>query len=180
MKAKIILLLITILILPTLVSAATITGAVYNIFLDELDKAIITIDTTPEQTIVSKGGRYSLEAPPGKYTLIAIYEDNGEIYTTLEKITIEKEGNYNIDLILVPELEGDPNFENITEELSPLEPKTTPLGTTITLIVIIFFILYIILIKRHFINEKEEKTDELEDDEEKLIEFLKNNNGREK
>jgi len=174
-KKKLILFLtVLILLSPALVQSATISGTVYNIFLEELDKAIITVDTTPEQTVVSKQGTYSLSILPGEYTLIAIYEKAGEIYKTKETITIAQEGNYTIDLILIPDLEDEIIIE---EEVLEFEPKVSKTITIITAIVIILLLVYLALSKKHFIKEEDIKT-ETEEDLENLVKFIKEKGGR--
>ncbi len=128
----------------------------YNIFLDELDKAIIVIDTIPEQTIVSKNGTYSLQVPKGTYRLMAAYENGDDAYFTEERVTIEQEGNYVIDLILAPDLVEEEIVDlNLTEdEFSPFESRASNLGLVITLALVLFFLLYLIFTRTHFLDEE--------------------------
>jgi len=103
MKNKILLLLFLILISNS-VSSATISGTTFEWYsLEPLDNVIIEINTTPNQTIVAEKGNYSLNAKEGNYLLKAKYfENNKLIYETEEKITIENEGNFIVDLLLFP------------------------------------------------------------------------------
>ncbi|HID42785.1 MAG TPA: MarR family transcriptional regulator, partial [Archaeoglobaceae archaeon] len=87
-------------------------GTVYSWeTLEPLPKTIIVVNTTPEQRIVSGDGSYSINLTPGCYTLIASYYKNGnlELYTEMN-LTVEKDGNYNLDLVLFPPI-SDFNFE---------------------------------------------------------------------
>ncbi len=148
-------------------------------FLEDLDKALITINTVPEQTIVSKQGKYILEAPIGEYTLIATYETQNFLYTTEEIIKIEQEGTYNIDLILTIEnqeeiLEGPIKDLELFEETKTLT-KTT---TIITSLIILFFVLYLFFARKHFSPKKTEETSEPIGDLEELIDFIKKHDGR--
>lgn len=179
-----------------LASAATLSGKVYNIYLDELDKAVITIDTTPQQTLVSRNGKYSLIVPNGKYTLDVIYEENGTIYTTQESLIITADGQYTLDLILLPEIDEDILVSNTTEqELGGFEAETSPLGLIITLVMVLFFLLYIILTKAHFLGEDDhpkppeqipsppvveppQVLEEGEDATDKLLAFIREQGGR--
>jgi uncharacterized membrane protein len=170
------------ILLPT-VSAATISGTVYNLFLDELDKAIISINTIPEQTMVSNKGTYKITAPPGTYTLTAFYEKQDEIYFTEEEIIIQDEGIYTIDLILVPQLEGEFDFDEDEEDIEIIEPSPSPLIMIIVLSIIVLMLLYVILVKKHFIDEPEpepqQQTKKSEKkDLEKLLKALKEGGGR--
>jgi uncharacterized membrane protein len=141
------------------VSAATIKGAVYNVFLDSLDRAIISINTLPEQTLVSQDGSYAFNAPPGKYTLIAVYDENGTLYSSSEQVIISDEGVYVIDLILSPEFGDEPFFGNWTEdEFVPYDTTPSSLGFAVSLVAILFFLLYLILNRQHFLREEHDHT----------------------
>ncbi|MEM4268133.1 MAG: hypothetical protein QXK37_04870 [Candidatus Woesearchaeota archaeon] len=90
------------------VSAATISGDVYDYSFEIIDNVIVTINTTPKQQLIAKTGTYSFEAPLGQYVLTAkYYEDNILQSSTEEFIDISREGNYVIDLILFPSLDEE-------------------------------------------------------------------------
>ena len=168
-------------------NAATVQGSVFDIFLDELDKAVITIDTEPQQTSVSKGGAYSFELPPGTYTINAIFYGEDTTYEAEEEIKIKKEGNFRIDLILTPNLDsellGDDNseFEDLNTDFT-LEEESSGIswGLIITLIAILLIILYFHLSKSHFIREIDESELKSENEEEleKVLKFIKSIGGR--
>ena len=103
MKNKILLLFFLILISNN-VSSATISGTTFEWYsLEPLDNVIIEINTTPNQTIVTEKGNYSLNVEEGNYLLKAQYFENSKlIYETEEKITIENEGDFIVDLLLFP------------------------------------------------------------------------------
>lgn len=172
-----IILALCILLNIIFVQSATISGTVFSVFLEELDTAIITIDTTPEQTIVSKQGKYSFNLPIGEYTLTAVYEEKGEIYSTEETITITEEGDFTIDIILMPELDEDIIIET-EDEFPEFEPQVSNTGIIVTVIAIILLISYLIITKRFFINNSEEIKSETEEDLGKLIKFIKEKGGR--
>ena len=177
---KIILLVFFLIASPILVDAATIKGNVYNIFLEEIDKAIITVSTSPEQTVVSKEGYYELEVPPGKYTLDAFHEEDSDIYTAEQEINIKKEGTYTIDLILAPEMEDYGLIEDLLEDaeiLSELdEEKPSKLTKVIISILIILTILFLINRK----NSKKPKDHQGESQEsiEEVTKFIKSKGSR--
>ena len=180
------------------VSAATVKGRVYDLYLEDITKAVITLDSTPEQTLVSKNGMYSFVVPNGRYKLIALYEENDTLYRTEEDLIITADGTYVIDLILVPQIDEAPGADNeTTSEFVAFETQTSPLGLVITLIVVLFFLMYIILSKAHFIEEdheahKKQETPvvqqphveqptilpEGEDSTDKLLAFIRESGGR--
>ncbi len=168
-----------------MVNAATVQGSVYNIFLEDLDKAIITIDTEPKQTAVSKQGAYSFNIPPGEYTITATYSDEEETYELEEPLKIIDDGIYTIDLILTPVLEdidlGEDlaEIEDINLDIA-IEEKKSNLGLIITIIAMLLLVLYFHFSKGHFIkdiNESEIKS-EAEEDLEKVLKFIKEKGGR--
>ncbi len=180
----------------TIVLGATVKGTVYNIYLDELDKAVLTIDTTPQQTLVSKNGIYSFEVPNGNFKLLAMYDDNGTIYRAEEDVVITSDGEYAIDLILVPQIGDEDILDNTTDEsFATFEQETSNIGLVITLVMVLFLLLYIVFTKTHFIKEdvpeKKEETGQVNtaepivtdisgdaDYSEKLVAFLKERDGR--
>ena len=173
-------------ILAPIVSAATVQGSVYDIFLEELDKAVVTIDTIPQQTSVSKNGEYSFELSPGEYTITATFYGSDATYEAEEEIKINKEGNFKIDLILTPSLdpgildENANEFEGLDSSFSLEEESNSNLGLIITIIAIILIILYFHFSKGHFIKEIDESELKSENEEEleKVIKFIKELGGR--
>lgn len=172
--------------LAPLASAATVHGSVFDIFLEELDKAVITIDTEPQQTAVSKNGEYSFEILPGDYTINAIYYGLDATYEREEKIKVNKEGNFKIDLILTPSLDPDildgdtSEFEDLENDFTLEEKDGNNFGLVITIIAIVLIILYFHFSKGHFIKEVDESELKSENEEEleKVLKFIKELGGR--
>ncbi len=97
-------------------SGAVVHGVVYNWEnLKPLPKAVIVVNTTPEQKYVTPDGHYSFSLPPGHYVIRAYYYQNGRVVLYAEdNVTIEKNGSYIVDLILFPPLNFNftqPNVE---------------------------------------------------------------------
>jgi len=142
---RLLLLLILISSIIQIADAATIHGTVYSWeTLEPLPKAIIIINTTPEQRIVSEDGTYSITLPPGSYVLKAFYYKQGELKLYAEEnITIHEEGDYILDIILFPPLPELSNVEEVEEIEFPTleEPKDngfpTQIAIAITAIVVI-------------------------------------------
>jgi uncharacterized membrane protein len=157
---------------------ATIQGTIYNIFLEELDKAVITINSSPEQTEVSKNGSYAFTIPaPGTYTLTATYFDKYDSYEIKETIEIKESGTYKIDLILIPSLDTDLKEED-TNEFDYTENENEKNYTTLIIIlfIIILIVLYIIINKKK-VKESDIKSEQ-EEELDNLHKFIKENGGR--
>ncbi|WP_135605101.1 hypothetical protein [Methanococcoides sp. NM1] len=102
---------------------ATIHGAIYEWDTFQLmENVIIEVNTTPPQSIVAKYGVYSMNLAPGEYMITASYYENNTLTaSTQETITISDDGDYIIDLILLPsydsDLTEDSDLLNITTSL---------------------------------------------------------------
>lgn len=92
---------------------AEIYGTVYSFYLEKLDKAIVTINTTPIQKIVTVNGSYRFLVPLGNYELCAKYYSDGELFIDRQNISITSEGRFVFDLILFPSFEEE---EDILKE----------------------------------------------------------------
>src|SRR3989338_8680715 len=103
-RGNIVIYLLLFLSLATFASAATIHGTVYDLELSKL-KAIVEINTQPQQKMLSVDGVYTFNVPIGNY---AIKSYVGELVAE-ENVSIINEGDYILDLFLFPETdESDP------------------------------------------------------------------------
>ncbi len=95
--------------------AAVVHGTVYSWeTLEPLPKTEIIVNTTPEQHMISEDGTYEINLSTGTYSLEAVYYRQGSVELYAQKnITIERGGDYKIDLILFPPL----------SDISPEEPE---------------------------------------------------------
>lgn len=104
------------LILPS-VLGVSIHGIVYDFGLNLLPNAVVEINSTPRQLMVAKDGSYSFSVPAGTYSLHAWHnKTDSEI---IENITAQEEGDYVLDLILLPTFEADD--ELLIEAEAPFE-----------------------------------------------------------
>lgn len=97
----------------SLISAATLTGTIYNNQLEPEQNVLLTINTLPQQKYLAKEGIYSFELLPGNYTLNfqkGFFSSNEEIQI------IDDTGKYNVDLFLVPDLHDEENLLSDTAE----------------------------------------------------------------
>ncbi|MDW7730828.1 MAG: hypothetical protein SCH66_00180 [Methanolobus sp.] len=83
---------------------ATVHGVAYEwSTFEPLDNAIIEVNSTPAQSIVAKYGVYSFELPSGSYRITAKYYQDGTLsHYGEESITVSDDGNYVVDLLLLP------------------------------------------------------------------------------
>ena len=108
MNLRIIILCVAATILLTMPalaeSTATISGKVYSWdTFEPLENAVVQVNSTPSQSMVAKLGIYSFDLEPGYYLITASYYQNSTlIYSAEESIEVKGEGNYNVDLLLLP------------------------------------------------------------------------------
>ena len=106
---------LALLAFAALAGAATVKGTVFDSNLDPAS-AIISINTTPTQTMAAKNGSFSFQVPVGLFALTA----RAGNYSISETVQVVHDGVFNIDLVLfgfeVPSLEvpivpGETGFE---------------------------------------------------------------------
>ena len=157
-------------------STAIIKGTIYNLELNKVKNAIVTVNSTPKQTIVAVNGEYSFELPLGSYKIEAkVMSYNITEAYAIETIEIKHPGTYNIDLILFPNL--IPEEEILEEEIdvSEIIGKKTNI---IPIILMIAFVLVALLLFIIFYKKKRKKKPLEKTDIEKVIEFIKKEGGR--
>ena len=160
---------------------ATIQGTIYDIGLDELKNTLVEINTQPKQMMVAKEGTYAFNVPEGNYIIKATKDD----LEAVENITVSAQGEFILDLILLPEFEEEfleeTEFE-IGEEYEELladgEVKTKIDKTVIIILIILSILIIIWVAMRIKKGKKKEKREMLKEDKEKVIEFLKQQGGR--
>lgn len=100
---------------------ATIHGAIYEWdTFEPLENVLIEVNSTPPQSIVAKYGVYSLDLAPGDYLIVATYYTGTTLVASAqESITITDDGDYIIDLLLLPSYENedleDAEIANLSE-----------------------------------------------------------------
>lgn len=177
MRRLLIILLFLILVDSSL--AATVHGTVYDDNLDVLKDVVVEVDSVPNQRFVAKDGVYSFTLPPGSYTL-TIKHDNQVVE---EKITIEKEGDYILDLFSFPNFEEEDELLKETGEITIddeyfKEDKTRLyLAIGVAVLVLSGAIFYFLKSRKPEIKSGIEDVKE-EDEAEKYLGFIKKHGGR--
>ncbi len=163
------------------VNGATIHGTVYTLYLEVATGAIVEINTEPRQVKVASDGAYSFELNPGIYLIRAGYRNEDEFFLEKE-IKIEKEGSYVLDLVLMPNLEGENGVLEEIEEFTRIEEKRSfwPFLLIGIFILLLVFMIFMRFKKKqeNFETKDEEIKSEKEEEIDKLIEFIKTQGGR--
>jgi uncharacterized membrane protein len=176
---------IFLVLLPS-VLAATIHGTVYDLGLNKLTNAVVEINTTPRQQIVAANGTYSFIVPQGTYILEAQHQkSDSEIE---ENITVKSEGDYVLDLILLPSLQQDEDLFD-TEDVPLVEDIVQDRPVTQWLLWIVVFAVLAYLVYK--VSRKPEKVTEkvkeiireikevtISEELRKIMEFIENEGGR--
>jgi len=155
--------------------SATIQGVVYNSDLQPQKNAIVEVDTTPIQRVVSSDGTYSIDIPEGNYKIKAMYDG---LYAE-ETLDVRGVGKFSLDLILLPEIE-DINIDVLEEVTLELDEERNVLGLWVFLIVVVFIAIgfSISQLYKHKIKRKIEKGIELSEDLNKIVNILNKKEGR--
>ncbi|MDP4012416.1 MAG: hypothetical protein Q8R00_02315 [Candidatus Nanoarchaeia archaeon] len=172
MRIKILLLSLVIfsLFLPS-VYAAKVFGTVYSPYLEKLNSAVVSVNSEPKQTVVARDGSYSFNLDEGNYTITARYS-NKENYFVEENIKITEEGEFNVDLILFPDLsEDEMGVDDIGEIPEVINVPSIWTYILLAWLVMVFGVIYMMRrTKGHF--------GDLDDDLDEILRFIKSNNGR--
>jgi uncharacterized membrane protein len=169
--------------------AATIHGTVYNLDLEKQENTIVTADSTPLQTLVSKDGAYSFELGTGDYKIEAKYYENEELISKAsESVSIKEQGDYIVDLILFPSFAEEEELlsETDLEVVDPLEEANYTNYIIISIIValaaatgiFVYFKYKKLLNKIKKDIEETLQSKEAAAESRKVIDFIKEQNGR--
>ncbi len=174
----IIILVFLLIISQSLVLGAVITGTVYDLSLQPIKGAVIKINTTPEQTILTRTGNYSIVISEGTYNII-IGRTTGEGITEEENTTIviNDDKTYNLDFVLMPLIEEieEPEINELMGEKGSSENNW--LRTSLMIVIILFLMFFIIVMIINFKNKRKaiikESFSENDELEEKIMSIIK-------
>ncbi|MEA1984917.1 MAG: hypothetical protein U9N13_04625 [Euryarchaeota archaeon] len=153
--------------------AATIHGAVYEWYTFEpLDDVLIEVNSTPSQSMVAKHGIYSMKLGTGDYLITAKYYQNSTLTAYIgEEISITDDGDYILDLLLLPAYVEDEtvsdDLEQITESFEEgaqvLEEEKGSSIQTIAVILVLAIVAAAYLLRRNRSKKEEDSTIETKD-----------------
>ena len=165
------------------VLGVTIHGTVYDFGLDKLADSVVEINSTPRQQMVAKNGTYSFSVPSGTYSLKARHEKtDSEI---VESIAATVEGDYILDLILLPSLGGDEELvmeqPEILEEIVKEKPVVHWVLWVIVFVVLGYLVFKISKKPQQIVEkiiQKEVKEVAVVEELQKILELIEREGGR--
>ena len=101
---------LALLALAGLIGAAHVFGTIFDESIQPASRAVLQINNTPEQQLITLNGTYSFDVPDGTYRLLAV----GQNASAEKNVTITTDGNFHIDLILLP---GVPAEDSVLTDL---------------------------------------------------------------
>lgn len=131
--------------------AATIHGTIYDWsdFETPLKNAIVEVNSTPLQYMVSNDGTYSFNISSGNYLIKCKYYQNNVLeYITEEKVEIVGDGVFVLDLLLFPPTDSEYEFLgdiNLSED-APIGEKYPNRGIHVSYYLLSFFILLLLAV----------------------------------
>ncbi|MBN2101256.1 MAG: hypothetical protein JW716_00095 [Candidatus Aenigmarchaeota archaeon] len=161
--------------------AATVHGKIYTMELEPALDVIIRINTTPQQTFISKDGFYSFEIPEGKYSIEAVMQSEKMKYASTESIKITDDGEYVFDILLFPDLNEEIELVEEDFDFSDIIEKDTRAEDYLFTVVIVAIIVFIIVAAYAYHRTKKvrkTKSKKVTDLPDKVLEFIKNEDGR--
>lgn len=165
--------------LVSVASAANIHGTIYDMSLKKVENAIVEIDTTPNQRMVSVNSSYSLNVPKGDYTITASYNDGVTVQKTEEKISVIDEGNYVLDLFLFIDISEEEELFDETDIDISVPYKTNAWPYLLAGFVLLLILSAIYYFSRYRKKQIEKKISKIENrDLDKIILILKKHQGR--
>ncbi len=131
--------------------AATMHGTVYewSDFEKPLKNAIVEVNSTPLQYMVSTTGTYSFNLSPGNYMIRAKYYRNNILeYSAEEEMTIDSEGDYIHDILLFPPTDSEYEMLGDINLTKDVELKNNPELNNNYVFILIFVLLGIMIFYR--------------------------------
>ncbi|MFH1173519.1 MAG: hypothetical protein V1725_00105 [archaeon] len=160
---------VLLLVLLPAVHAASIQGNIYDYALEPARDVLVSINTTPQQSILAKSATYRFSLEPGSYTITATTNDNS--FSATEDIVIIKDGSYSRDIILFPVTDERIVDDEAFTPAAFLQDQNNNLTTIIIILVISIIAIFILLGAAFFIVIYKEKR-RLEQHQDELKEYI--------
>jgi LPXTG-motif cell wall-anchored protein len=156
--------------------AATIHGTIYDMDLRPAQKAIVAVDTVPEQVFVANDGIYAFTLPIGKFSITATYTADSKQFRAQQNMTIADNGDYVVDIILFQDISEEQAILN--EELNPVIVYPEETHRTWIYVILAFALMAVAVFvfwKKRKKSRAITEPDSLPDD---IIKFIKQHGGR--
>jgi len=181
--------------------AATVYGNVYDISLEKVAGARISVNTTPIQSYIATDGSYSFDIANGHYTImVEMLEGRTIIAAESRNVSIREQGKYVLDFILFPAIDEDDAFIDaldiplLDDEQQPQKKSNASIAVIFVLLVfLVIAFVFVMYTKRKKRREKKEKDwnglqgdaaqkphreNEKEDELEHILAIIKKEGGR--
>lgn len=168
-------------------SAATIYGNLYDLYLEKTNDVIVTINTKPQQTYVSKNGTYAFDAGIGNYEIKAEQYSNKVLVSyAKEAVSVKDNGIYVLDLILFPNLDEEIELgEDIDVDIADdYLQETGNNNNWIMLVAVVLFTFVLALLLVYYLKKNKKKAAGQEekkasaDDLDNVVKIIKEEGGR--
>lgn len=182
---KPLLIIISLMISIQTVFAATIYGNIYDMELNLAKDVVISVNTIPKQTFVSKNGSFTFDLSPGNYHIEAKLETDRKYFYT-ENITITDDKDYVFDIILFPDfsdinelIDSDVIDSGVDENLfEGWDHARSKYGLVILYLSVILLLIALLIVFYTIKMKKNEKSDIVDDLENSVLDFIKKNDGK--
>ncbi len=167
--------LLSMLLLASFVSGATIYGTIYDLSLEKMENVIVEIDTEPRQQYISKNGTYAFSVSVGEYAIEAKHYAGDLLESSAsERISVKGDGNFVLDLILFPAVDSEliGEVDDISFEDDYFTRDYSLIILVFVVIIVIFLILYFTKRKKPIIQEDSEAKGDYYD---KVFSMIKEN-----
>ena len=111
--------LLFLVLFASFAAGATLHGTVYDGALEPLDKATVSINTTPAQFVVAYNGSYSFDVPVGEYEVTASYKQGNATFSDSDYVEIAGSGSFSLDLVIF-------SFEQVFDEAYGIPENPVP------------------------------------------------------
>jgi len=173
------------LLLTGFASAATLHGGCFDwATMERLPGTYLDFNSTPEQRIVAENGSYYAELAPGAYAIKANYYENGSLVLSSSAYAeIASEGDYRLDVILTPALEGETPLVDLPEpeeELAATDNQSQLVDAAVAIALVLIALLAVKLLGKGAEKKSEPGKAEaaLDDEARGVLEALRENGGR--
>ncbi|MBI4148074.1 hypothetical protein HY490_02175 [Candidatus Woesearchaeota archaeon] len=164
-----------------LASAATLHGTVYDLGLDVVDNAVITVDGLQKQVVVARNGSYTITLSPGNYSLVV---QRGTEVILEEDLEVAMDGDFVLDLIAIQLLDdADDEVDSRLDDISADVGDDPEQNYIVIVLLVAAIVITLILVWKHArpgrsSGQSEQNSPELPDDLHVLFDFIRAQDGR--
>lgn len=164
------------IIIMNFCSGAEISGSIYDLELNLVQGVVVKVDSVPQQTFVSKDGHYSFTLSAGTYILEAEKDMGFDKLSSIQEISIEDEGEFILDMILIPDISEE---DNLFDDPMIVDINYGKKPDYVLFALVVLLVVFVIIIIWKLFSHKAPTNVESEDDLPKqILEFIRSKGGR--